>query len=741
MESILQMESNLKICYGCMKKMSGDVCSCGWNHNYSREEAITLLPPGTVLGNGQYKIGRKIGQGGFGITYLGIQQDRLGIRVAIKEYFPRKLVHRNISVSGEVFPNNPPGMSEADAADISNRFEKGKQNFIEEAQRLAGFNELPSIVSVLGYVEENNTAYIVMEYIDGIDLQHHMQNLGRTLTFQEVREYVFPIMEDLDKVHKSGIIHRDISPDNIMITHNGSAKLIDFGASVSQEGEEQIRVLRKNGFAPLEQYDNKGDHLGPWTDVYAFCATVFMLLTGQVLQDARDRRKSDQLMSFRDMQMILPKRLEKILRKGLALDYKKRYQSMHALYRKLNKVRDYRKVNYLLESVALLCAGVMAMGIGTFYFSGEKVETFGTVAGAESVLSHREETHGTQADSAPNYAVFDDLVYIRYVFEDGRIMLARSPVGADDISDVEYVSDGPIGNFCVYEGYLYFISTGDQCLYRMDLEDEERSWIQISRNRTDQTFPFCISDGYIYALLQEEGKYEFQRLSLDGSSQERTELHLPLKLCRFYEGYIYMTTKEEDETVLSRMKMDGTCYEALNRFQGDIPAMIIEEGFIYYLFNSADEGQDSYVGCMKTNGSGNRELVSMSGKELKYCYMTGIVDNNNIYYTCSHGDREILNNLYCYSISDGNNKQISSECGRYIATSDEINCIVFAAEDGSEIRQMNKDGSNPRTMRETDGSSGIWEKVDITSLAIIRDHVYYLDGESVAYKQIVEEEF
>lgn len=734
------MGSNVKICYGCMKKISGDVCPCGWNYNYSREESITLLPPGTVLGNGKYRIGRKIGQGGFGITYLGVQQDRLGIRVAIKEYFPRKLVHRNISVSGEVFPNNPPGMSEADAADISSRFESGKQQFIEEAQRLAGFNELPSIVSVLGYVEENNTAYIVMEYIDGIDLQHYMQNLGRTLTFQEVREYVFPIMEDLDKVHRSGIIHRDISPDNIMLSHNGSVKLIDFGASVSQEGEEQLRVLRKNGFAPLEQYDSRGDHLGPWTDVYAFCATVFMLLTGQMLQDARDRSESDQLPSFRDMQLVLPKKLEKILKKGLAVEYKKRYQSMHALYRRLNRVQDHRKLTYWLESAALLCAAVMTMGMGTFSFSRETMELSGAGTRVESILTRGGETCGMQADSAPDYAVFDELVYIRYVFDDGQIMLARSPVGADDISDVEYVSDGPIGNFCVYENFLYFISTEDQCLYRIDLEDEARSWVRISRDRIDQEFPFCVSGGYIYALLREEGRYEFLRLSVDGVSRERTQLRLPLELCRFYEGYIYMTTREEGETVLSRMKMDGTCYEALSRFQGDIPAMVIEEGYIYYLFNSADESRDSCVGCMKTNGSGGRELVSMGGKELKYCYMTGIVDHNNIYYTCSHGGAELLNNLYCYSISDENNKQISSECGRYIATSDEINCIIFASEDGSELRQMNKDGSNPRTMREADGSPGVREQVDITSLAIIRDHVYYLDGESVAYKQIEEEE-
>lgn len=735
------MNNQVKICYGCMRRMEGNVCSCGWRYHYTREEAITLLAPGTLLGQGQYRIGRKIGQGGFGITYLGARQDRLGICVAIKEYFPGKLVHRNICSSNEVFPNHPPGMPEADARSISDRFEKGKQAFIEEARRLAGFNELSSIVSVLGYVEENNTAYIIMEYIDGIDLLHYMQNLGRTLTFAEVRRYIFPMMKDLDEVHKSGIIHRDISPDNIMITHNGNVKLIDFGASVSQEGEEEVKLLRKNGFAPLEQYEKSGGHLGPWTDVYALCATIFMLLTGRLAPDARERQKQDLLPSFQDMQVLLPGSLEKVLKKGLSLDYKKRYQSMRELSRKLGKVRDYRRLRYGMEAVALLAAGIAVMGVSTLRFADVSA-----VSGFEerdmSSLRPQEGTEaGKRADSAFDYAVFDDLVYIRYIFEDGVIMLARSPVGADDISKVEYVTDGPIGNFCVYGRYLYFVSLEDRHLYRMDLEGGAKDWEKISKKAVDQSYPFCILDEYVYALLQNaDGSHEFQRISLDGGDQEVTSLHLPLLLCRFYGGYIYMTTKEEGGTALARMKADGTYYETLRFFAGNVPAMMLDDGKIYYLFNAAEEGPNSYMGCMEVNGTEDRILANLNNEQLEYCDMTGIVDGNHIYYTCSRDGSEMLNNLYCYSLSDESNKQISSECGRYVATSDEIDYIIFAASDGSEIRQMNKDGSNPRVMREPDGSTGVRERVDVTSLAIIADHVYYLDGENVAYKQIIEDE-
>ena len=183
---------------------------------------------------------------------------------------------------------------------------------------------------------------------------------------------------------------------------------------------------------------------------------------------------------------------------------------------------------------------------------------------------------------------------------------------------------------------------------------------------------------------------------------------MSIELCTFYEGYLYMTSLENEETILYRMRLDGSYYEPLNRFQGTVPAMVIENGKIYYLFNAAGEDQSGYVGCMGINGAENRALVHMNNKDLEYCYMTGIVDNNNIYYTCSSGGSEMLNNLYCYSILDGNNRQISSECGRYVATSDEIDCIIFASSDGSEIRRMNKDGSNPRVMREENGSAWPW---------------------------------
>ncbi len=737
---------SLKICFGCMERMpeSGE-CSCGWHCTYNEEERELFLAPGTLLDNGQYMIGKALGRGGFGLTYLGRKQDELGLKVAIKEYFPRKLARRQTSVSTELLPRNVEDRS------LRERYEKGKAGFIEEARRLVTFNELPSIVGVLGYFEENNTAYIVMEYVDGIDLQHYIWEMGRTLTVEEVKRFIVPIAEDLDKVHQAGIIHRDISPDNIMVSRNGSVKLIDFGAAISQG--ENVRVLRKNGFAPPEQYGNTGESLGPWTDVYALCATAYMLLSGRILQDARDRQHADMFRTLNNMGIVVSGKLDRLLKWGLCLDWKKRCPSMGELADRLKKVHASSRFQGWIGAGAGLTAGLAACAAGYLYI-GQWKEELPVMAqslvvsriAADSSLSEEK-----WAQAATDYAMYGDRVYIRYVFDDGTIMLMRSPVGTDNFSEVEYVTDGKLGQFCVYEDYLYLSGLEDGCIYRveltslMEMEDMERSMDRlqetgrlekISDPMENGKYGFYLEDGYLYAMVEQGNCYELRRMSLDGKEQYGTALGLKLTNLIIRDGFMLFTTRDGGDTVLQRMRLDGCYYQELARYQGDIPAMMVSENTLYYLLN----GDESYMGCIGINGAEEKILVRKTNADLQYCDMTTIVDNNHIYYTCSTEDSQMLNNLYCYSLEDGNNRQISSECGRYIATSDEIPYIIFASMDGSEIRQMNKDGSNPKVMREADGSTGILETVDITSLAIIRDHVYYLDGENVAYKEIKSEE-
>jgi len=757
-------------------------CSCGWQNTYNEEERETFLAPGTLLNHGQYLIGRALGRGGFGITYLGRQQDGLGLKVAVKEYFPRKLAMRRMSRSPALLPLQSPETAQAKQAVLRERYEAGRAGFIEEAKRLAAFNELSAIVSVLGYFEENNTAYIVMEYVDGIDLQHYMLQMGRTLTVPEVKQLILPLAEDLDKVHKAGIIHRDISPDNIMVSRSGGVKLIDFGASVSRRDEEEVKVLRKNGFAPLEQYEASGDKLGPWTDIYALCATMYMLLSGKALQDARDRQTADTYQTLNALNIMVPGRLDRLLKKGLRQDWRERWPSMKVLAGQMKKVRCDKRLRGWAGAGAGLGFSLAACIAGIFFlydvhpqvrqtdaevYAASLLEMDGKPAagsiwagdgminiglGAFGTDGSKITEENAAASSATAYAVYDGLVYIRYVFEDGVIMLARSPVGTDDFQQVEYVTDGKFGQFCVWGDHLFFMGLEDHCIYRvslselMGLEDVERPierlWEagrleKVSGSLGDVRYGFYIEEGYLYTMVEGPDSFELRRISVDGTRQYCTELALKLTNLLFREDYVFFTTKEGGESVLQRMRLDGCYHEELARYEGDIPAMVASGDRLYYLLNGAEE---SYLGSIGLNGAEADVLVRKNNQDLQYCSMTGIVDDNNIYYTCSVEGSEMLNNLYCFSLEEGNNRQISSECGRYIATSDEIPYIIFASMDGKEIRQMNKDGSNPRVMREADGGTGILETVDITSLAIIRDHVYYLDGENVAYKEIISED-
>lgn len=750
---------NSRICMGCMNMIyEGQNCACGWQNDYSEEESTALLAPGTLLNGGNYMVGRRLGRGGYGVTYIGRQQSELGLKVAIKEYYPKKLAGRNVRLSAELCPSYRPGMTQLDQELLRKRFLEGRKSFIEEAKRLAEFAELPAIVSVLGYFEENNTAYIVMEYINGIDLYHHMRNLGRTLRLQELDKYIYPLMTDLQKVHEKGIIHRDISPDNIMVTQGGSVKLIDFGAAVTAE-EEEVKVQRKNGFAPLEQYDEKNMALGPWTDVYALCATIYYLLSGQVIPDARDRQFFDQYQKLNAQGVMVPARMDRILKRGLAVDYHSRYQSVKGLMKAVKTVRDRRNLKCVGAAAGIFAVSLSGMALGYRNFR----EEFVPADSLSSEMTGQDIPWKTGAaetedmplwrESAVNYAVFDGMVYIKYSFDDGTTMLARSVVGADDIGQVEYVTDGAFGEFCVNEGYLYLTLPEDGCLYRVNIADisrtddagqrlsvwrENGSLKKVAAYRPDAEYGFQVSGEYAYFVTRREsGAREFVRARLDGTEAQHTELGLAVTKCVFYREYIYMTVRENGSTNLMRMRLDGRYCEQIGSYDGEIADIRIDDGYIYYLLNARTEGE-SRLGRISTEGAMDTRLAEKMRDDLDFCYMTKIIDNSSIYYTCSVAGTEAVNNLYCFSLENGSNKQISSECGRYIVTLDTADFILFASVDGKEIRKMNKDGSNPRVMREADGSTGITDTVDATSLAIINDHVYYMDGTSVAYKKITD---
>ena len=281
------------------------------------EENLHCLRRGTKL-IGRYTIDSVLGQGGFGITYLSIDEVRER-KVAIKEFFPQGIVTRNIEYEDIV--------AVTFVGEESN-YEKGKERFLKEARTMTRFGKNEGIVKALDFFEVNNTAYIVMEYLEGITLKQYLRENQR-IALDDLVELIVPLIESLDEIHSQGMIHRDISPDNIMVLPEGRIKLMDFGAArdYTEFGEKSLSIILKPGYAPPEQYQTHGIQ-GPWTDIYALCATMYKCITGENPPDAIERVMDDSLKKISEYSIAIPQKIEATIIKGMSVSAKDRYQDI-----------------------------------------------------------------------------------------------------------------------------------------------------------------------------------------------------------------------------------------------------------------------------------------------------------------------------------------------------------------------------------------------------------------------------
>ena len=281
------------------------------------EENLHCLRKGTRL-IGRYTIEGVLGQGGFGITYLGM--DELHEKpVAIKEFFPQGIVTRNIEYQDTVTVTF---VGEKD------NYEKGKERFLKEARTMAKFSKDKGIVKALDFFEINNTAYIVMEYLEGVTLKQYLRE-NKRIDAEDLVELLVPLIEALDEIHSQGLIHRDISPDNIMVLPDGRIKLMDFGAArdYTEFGEKSLSIVLKPGYAPPEQYQTHGVQ-GPWTDIYALCATMYKCITGENPPDAIERVMDDHLKKISAFGIPVLPQIEEAIIKGMSVAANDRYQNV-----------------------------------------------------------------------------------------------------------------------------------------------------------------------------------------------------------------------------------------------------------------------------------------------------------------------------------------------------------------------------------------------------------------------------
>lgn len=308
-----------KYCPYCMTPVGDDgVCpNCGLTSG-TYTPLPHHIPPGTVL-MGRYLVGRVLGEGGFGITYIGCDL-RLELKVAIKEYFPTNWVARHSDVS----------LAVSNYAGAASSYEKGKSRFLYEARTMAKMDKQPEIVSVRDFFELNNTAYIVMEYVDGTTFKELVAQRGGRIPAGELLHLIEPLFSALSAVHAAGLIHRDISPDNLML-ERGSVRLLDFGcARESTQGDETMTITLKHGYAPIEQYQHRGQ--GPWTDVYGLSATIYYCLTGKTPPQALDRLMDDEIIMPRRLGVDLTEKQEKALLRGMGIKQHQRFRSVEELH-------------------------------------------------------------------------------------------------------------------------------------------------------------------------------------------------------------------------------------------------------------------------------------------------------------------------------------------------------------------------------------------------------------------------
>lgn len=347
-------------CTSCFKEATTDgTCNiCGATQAEPNRDR-RALPVGTVV-NGKYHIGRVLGSGGFGITYLAMD-GQLDRRVALKEFFPSGLVMRGrdrVAVSSNTADDEAP-------------FKRGLNRFFREGQILAKFDH-PNIVRVIEVFEANGTAYLVMEFLDGVTLKSWLSRVGKIET-RKALDVVNFIVDALRAAHAVDVVHRDLKPDNVYITHQGRTLLIDFGGAkqLTADGDKSMDAMFAHGYAAPEQYSADSDKVGPWTDVYGCGATLFKILTGETVRGALDRFSEDPPLNW--SQSTAPPSVRRAVTKALALKHSDRFQTIQDFQAALadERVQTPASRRHLWIGV---CIAIASIAAGAFlYFSPQSL--------------------------------------------------------------------------------------------------------------------------------------------------------------------------------------------------------------------------------------------------------------------------------------------------------------------------------------------------------------------------------
>ena len=509
----------MKLCMGCMTNIDDNITTCphcGYDETTLRQESY-YLDPGTVVG-GKYIVGRVISYGGYTITYLGMDAEN-NRKVMVKEYLPSDFSTRS---DGETEVTIYSG-------DAVEQFEQGLTTFLNEANRIQHLENVQGIAKVYDCVAENDTGYVISEYVEGQTLKEILES-GRTFTPQEAKDFISQILVGLSQVHPMDIIHCDISPETIMVTNTGEIKLMDFGATryVTTANSKSLAIILKQGYAPEEQYRSKGVR-GPWTDVYALGAVMYRMVTGKVPTESVDRALIDELKEPSKLGVAIPQNIENALMNALNVYQKDRTPSAEVFLQELNspqvkRIQVKKKKNdtgkfprWAKGLVAGLMCVVIAGGITWYTFNSRMNDTdFGDKKGNEVP-----QIQGESVSDAQNILKKMGLeaTELSFVFESGfqgdEITYQEPASGTqlDDKKNVEIKYSCITGMKCHYADLANYLENSNELAKFIGVDDNkiEPSTKDDSRHCYFELYQIVLNDGTVLDRnkLKEDGVLTF----------------------------------------------------------------------------------------------------------------------------------------------------------------------------------------------------------------------------------------
>jgi serine/threonine protein kinase len=661
----------ITLCLGCMEEKSDSkICPrCGYAKGAAPESSLHL-PPGTVL-QGKYLLGYALGQGGFGITYLA-WDNNLKLKLAIKEYLPQQLAYRtDANTVVKIYRTS-----------LAKEFSYGREKFMEEAQTLARFNEHPNIVTVRDYFEANNTAYLVMNYHEGVTLQSYLESKGGRIPVDQTLSIFMPVLDALKEVHAAGILHRDISPDNLLIDKTGRVILIDFGAARQAMGEKSksLSVIMKAGYSPPEQYQSRGNQ-GPWTDIYAVAATMYRALTGHTPLEAIDRMAEDDLIVPSKLGVVIEPKQEEALLKALEVKAKDRYQTVEQFQTGLLEVdidSDFEEAHFRMgaekpakDQVITMSRDKAAQPDGTSLTVSEKALKYAAAIvlgallfiGVASLFGSDSDDGGIADTDVPLeeevsvpirnilgnrtngglVTIYEDHIYFRG--DDGH--LYRSEPDGSGLIKMNNTSSMYIN---VHDDWIYYTNQDDGSrIYKMRTDGSD-----VVKLNDDFSYSLHVTDEFIYYIQIPDREYNLYgnicRIRKDGSEcRELLDGEVATDLI-LSGDYLYYSSKDG----IYRMDTEGNNKSFLvdsKAFQ-----IVISDDWLYFVTDIA--GSDMYMGGenlyrIKTDGNSLEKIYSLEHEPSEWFYHFN-VSGDKVYFIKMEQCRPVSINVISVNEKDYN---------------------------------------------------------------------------------------